>query len=150
VARAQQWRVAAAALHNRFSLTCALVCTQEVHVVVATPQLLLNVLEAGAAHFSQLALLVSHCCRCCCQLHLSITASGSLVPALLQSWTQYSTKHGLCHAVFCAVLCVCTECGVGHVQVLDECHHAQADHSMAKVMRHYHKSERKTQVTFVL
>ncbi|KAL4856329.1 Endoribonuclease Dicer 1 [Chlorella vulgaris] len=61
--------------------------TAAFHVVVATPQLLLNVLEAGAAHFTQLVLLV-----------------------------------------------------------LDECHHAQADHPMAKVRRHYHKSERKTQV----
>lgn len=138
VARAQQWRVAAAALHTLFSLTRALVCTQAFHVMVATPQLLLNVLDAGAAHFNQLALLVSHCCWCCCLLHFSKAASGSLVLALLQSWTQYSTKHELCHAVFCAVLCVCSECGVGHVQVLDECHHAQADHPMAKVMRHYH------------
>lgn len=33
--------------------------TQEHHVLVMTPQMLLNMLDAGAAHFNQIALLVS-------------------------------------------------------------------------------------------
>lgn len=35
---------------------------QENHVLVMTPQLLLNMLEAGAAHFHQIALLVRDSC----------------------------------------------------------------------------------------
>ncbi|EFN54011.1 hypothetical protein CHLNCDRAFT_58365 [Chlorella variabilis] len=57
------------------------------HVVVMTPQLFLNMLNAGAAHFHQISLLV-----------------------------------------------------------VDECHHAQADHPVNKVMRHNRSSARTTQV----
>ena len=32
------------------------------------------------------------------------------------------------------------------VQVLDECHHATGRHSVSKVLAHYHKSEKRTQV----
>lgn len=51
---------------------CPLASLQDNHVVVMTPQLFLNMLNAGAAHFHQISLLVRlpwrryACGRCVC------------------------------------------------------------------------------------
>lgn len=99
------------------------------HVLVLTPQILLNMLDVGAAHFHQLALLASAwpCWICCVPAGLAVLAVRSPaclpplpLPPLHQSFPR---------------------------QVLDECHHAMKEHATNRVMGHYRRSERTTQVT---
>ena len=112
--------------------------------MVLTPQMLVNALDAGEAHFSQLALLVRGLWRRRGQLANEGWGTGPAA-GVQPSCPRHPAPRcppapGSLHPAPslppCPPLC----------QVLDECHHATGRHAASQVLRHYHASGESTQV----